>query len=406
MTQRLLALPLVLGATVIAACGESSEAGSAVLVDSLPGGIPRTMSSAPIERGQWSLVHVRDIQPGELDPAELIQPQDLAIAGDGSVIVAESRPAHVKVYGPDGAFIHAIGREGSGPGEFRSAYVAVLGDTLVVQDPQNARATTFNWRTAELLSERRTTCCYYFPIGIDASGRAVARALQAAPDSTLPNPQAFVRFPINGSSADTLTVSAGSRGVDPKLWLVREGDRIRFASQVPLSPRPNYLADPRGGFVTGFSSEYMLRRTSNGLDTASVFGRSWTTTSVSADEKAQIVEERVAEVRQTAGSGVAGSAIRAAFDPAMIPDARPAWDAFWVDAGGRTWVRVGTSDTTVVEFDLFYERGRWLDVLRIDAHGWPRSTWASLALGRDRAAVILEGEDGRPLVRVYSIERR
>jgi hypothetical protein len=127
---------------------------------------------------------------------------------------------------------------------------------------------------------------------------------------------------------------------------------------------------------------------------------------VSADEKAQIVEERVAEVRQTAGSGVAESAIRAAFDPAMIPDARPAWDAFWVDAGGRTWVRAGTSDTTVVEFDLFDERGRWLDVLRIDAHGWPRSTWASLALGRDRAAVILEGEDGRPLVRVYSIERR
>jgi hypothetical protein len=150
----------------------------------------------------------------------------------------------------------------------------------------------------------------------------------------------------------------------------------------------------------------MLRRTSNGLDTVSVFGRTWTTTPVSAVEKARIVEERVAEVRQTAGSDVAETAIRAAFDPAMIPDVRPAWDAFWVDAAGRTWVRVGSSDTTIVEFDLFDERGRWLDVLRLDAEGWPRSTWAPLALGRDRAAVILEGEHGRPLVRVYRIERR
>jgi hypothetical protein len=111
-------------------------------------------------------------------------------------------------------------------------------------------------------------------------------------------------------------------------------------------------------------------------------------------------------VRQGAGSDVEEAVIRASFDPALIPDSRPAYDAFWIDAAGRTWVRLGSADTTLVEFDLFDERGRWLDVVRLDATGWPRSIWASVALGRGEAAVVLEGDDGRPLVRVYRIERR
>lgn len=389
----------------VGACGETSAASSAVRVDSLPGAIPRTISTAPIERGQWSLVTARDIQPAELEPAELIQPQDIAIADDGSVLVVEARPSHVKVYGPDGSFMRSIGREGSGPGEFRSAWIAVRGDTLVLQDPQNARATTYNWRTGALLSERRTTCCYYFPIGIDAAGRASARAMQA-PDSTLGNPQAFVRFPVNGSTADTIVVAAGHRGEESRPWIVREGNRIRFTSTVPLQPRAYHTVNPAGAFVTGFSSEYILRRTSDGRDTTALYGRDWTTTPVSGADKARIVDQRVEEVRQNAGADVDAAVIRASFDPAMIPDTRPAYDGFWLDAAGRTWVRLGSADTAVVEFDLFDEQGRWLDVIRVEGSGWPRSTWAPVALGRREAAVILEGEDGRPLVRVYRIEQR
>jgi hypothetical protein len=164
--------------------------------------------------------------------------------------------------------------------------------------------------------------------------------------------------------------------------------------------------NPAGAFVTGFSSEYILRRTSDGRDTTALYGRDWTTTPVSGADKARIVDQRVEEVRQNAGADVDAAVIRASFDPAMIPDTRPAYDGFWLDAAGRTWVRLGSADTAVVEFDLFDEQGRWLDVIRVDAAGWPRSTWAPVALGRREAAVILEGEDGRPLVRVYRIEQR
>lgn len=398
-------IPLLASFTLIA-CGESSAAATSVRVDSLPGGIPRTISSAPVEAGQWRLVMAREIQPPELDPAELIQPNDIAIADDGSVIVAEGRPVHVKVFGPDGAFQRTIGREGSGPGEFRVAFIAIRGDTLVVQDAQNARATTFNWRTGDMLGERRTACCYYFPIGIDAQGRASVRALTVPTDSSLANPQAFVRFPISGSAADTIQVPAGRLGESPKNWLVREGNVVRMGVVVPLQPRAIHSIDPTGGFVTGFSSDFQLVRTREGRDTVAVFGRDWTATPVSATEKDRIVDQRAAELARDNESRIPEAAIRASLDPSFIPDVRPAYEAFWVDRAGRTWVRHMLADTTKVQMDLFDPAGRWLDVIELPTKDWTRSAWAAVALGRTEAAVVLEGDDGRPLVRVYRIEGR
>lgn len=392
-------------ALLLCACRDSPSGDAGVRVDSLPGGILRTITSHPIDSGRWHLVAVRDIQPAESDSAELANPADVAIAHDGTVLVADVRPATIKVFNPTGALVRTIGREGSGPGEFHAAYIAVRGDTLVVQDSRNVRATSFNWRTGALLSERRTACCYYFPIGIDGTGRAAVRSILPPRDSTLPNAQAFVRFAINGTAVDTVDVPAGQRRETPRRWVVREGNVMRMTVPVPFEPRAFHAIDPSGGFVTGFSSEYLLRRSATGLDTTALFGRDWSPTSVSATEKTAIVERRVAEVSAN-NSDIAPSTIRASFDAASIPDTRPAFEGLWLDADGRTWVRRTDADSTVVRFDLFDRQGRWLDVLSIPAGDWPRSSWIPMALGKREVAVPLEDEDGRPLIRVFRIERR
>jgi len=389
----------------LAGCGETSAANTDVRIDSLPGGIPRTLSSHPIDSGNWQLVRARDIQPAELAPGELLDPQDVAIADDGSVLVADTKPAVIKVFDPAGQLVRTIGREGSGPGEIRAAYTAILGDTLVVQDAVNSRATTFNWRTAELLSERRTACCYFYPIGIDGRGRAAVRSIIQAPDTTWRNTQAFVRFAINGASADTVFVPVGHDG-SLRPWMVREGNRVRFSSIVPLQPRAFHAIDPAGSFVTGWSSEYLLRRTSNGLDTLALFGRDWTSAPVTTSDKQRLVDQRVTEVSAGSGRDIAETTIRSAFDPSYIPDTRPAYETYSLDAAGRTWVRLTADERPSILFDLFDRDGRWLDVVAVPAAGWPASSWKSVAWGRSEAAVILEGDDGRPLVRVYTIERR
>ena len=158
--------------------------------------------------------------------------------------------------------------------------------------------------------------------------------------------------------------------------------------------------------MTGFSSEYLLRRTGTGRDTTALFGREWSPSPVSPAEKSRIVEQRIAEVRADNFGDIAESTIRASFDPSYIPDSRPAFEGLWVDAAGRTWVRLVNSDTASVLFDLFDADGRWLDVLSVPARDWPQSTWSPVALGRNEVAVPLEGDDGRPLVRVFRLERR
>ncbi len=348
----------------------------------------------------------RDIQPPESDPGELANPQDVAITDDGVVFVVEARPTTIKVFDPAGRLTATIGRDGSGPGEFRAAYIAVRGDTIVAQDAQNSRATSFNWRTGALLSERRTACCYFFPIGIDGEGRATVRAMVTAPDTALPDVQAFVRFPLGGAEAETVFVADGGRAGAGAPWVIREGGRVRMSVVVPFQPRAFHAIDPTAGLVTGFSGEYLLRRTTTGSDTTAVFGREWSPSPVSGAEKARIVEERIAEVYRNNAPDIAESTIRAAFDPSYIPDTRPAFEGLWVDAAGRTWVRRGDTDTTRVAFDLFDQVGVWLDVIEVAAADWPRSTWTPIALGREQVAVPLEGEDGRPLIRVFRLQRR
>jgi hypothetical protein len=350
-------------------------------------------------------VRARDIQPPELDSAELLQPRDLAIADDGSVLVVDARPTVIKVYDPSGQHLRTIGREGSGPGEFRSAYIAVRGDTLVVQDPQNARATTFDWRTGAMLSERRTACCYYSPIAIDGAGRAVVRAMAQPRDSTLKNAQAFVRFPVNARTADTVFAIERQDTEEGKSWLVREGNRISMGVAVPLQARPHHVIDPTGGFVTGWSGDYSLRVTSDGRDTLALFGRPWASIPVSGAEKRRLVDQRIAEMREGNRSGPSEEVLRVAFDPSFIPDTRPAFDFLTVDAAGRRWVRLSATDTALVRFDLFDREGRWLDVVEVPASDWARTLWAPTAWGRNEVAVMLEGEDGRPLVRIHRIVR-
>ena len=232
------------------------------------------------------------------------------------------------------------------------------------------------------------------------------RSIQPPRDSALPNAQAFVRFPINGITADTIYVAGGGQPNASKPWVVREGNVMRMAVVVPFQPRAFHVVDRTGGFITGFSSEYLLRRTTNGRDTVALFGRDWSPTPVSSEEKTRIAEQRIAEVAANNTGEIAEATLRASFDPSYIPDVRPAFEGVWVDASGRTWVRLGESDTTKVFFDLYDQKGRWLDVLSVPASDWPKSPWIPIALGKQVIAVPLEGDDGRPLVRVFRIERR
>ena len=394
-------------AIVLNACAgeENGNAGAGARVDTLPGGIPRIIASSPADSGRWHLAVARNIQPPELDSAELGNPRDIALADDGTLFVSDANPTVIKVFARNGQLLRLLGREGEGPGEFREPYIAVAGDTLIAQDPAIGRATSFNWRTGQMLTERRTACCYFGSIGIDASNRAAVR-MMTQPDSTLPNVHAFVRFQASRTAAETVRIPSCSRKASTPQWVLRRGNQVFMTLLVPYQPRAFHVVDPGGSFLTAFSSDYSLVRTTTGLDSTAVFGRIRTSIPISADEKSRIAERRVEEVFRDNEQEISKSTIRAGFDPSLIPDARPAFEGVWVDRAARTWVQVGTRDTSVVQLDLFDRDGRWLDAITVPAASWLRSPYRPAAFASEEIAVAIEGEDGRPLVRIFRVERR
>lgn len=400
---------LALGALAVTACGDTGTREAArVTIDTLPGGVVRTITRTPTEAGRWTLERLVDIQPPEGDSAELGEPQDLALADDGTLLVSEGGgDAHVKVFDATGRFVRRIGRAGEGPGEFRVGFLAVRGDTLLVQDPQVARASTFRISDGTYLGSRPTTCCYWSPLGVDGAGRAILPANHSPSDTSRGPSSAFVRAAFGATTADTVFVWERRRDREAAMWRIGEAGQNLMVLPVPYAPQEVQQADPRGGFLTAFTGEYLLRASSDGGDTTALFGRPFTPERVDGAEKRRLVADRLADMR---GMGpelpVSEATLQAGMDAGKIPDQRPAFEYFRVGADGSTWIYRTTSDTMERRFDLFGPDRVWRDEIRLTRAEWPAPMFSPTAWGADRVAVAIEDEDGRPLIRVFGIRRR
>jgi hypothetical protein len=90
---------------------------------------------------------------------------------DGRLVIVDGGSRQVRVYGPDGSFLARHGREGDGPGEFRSPRLAGrLGDTLVIYDGDQRRVTLLH---PDGGFERS------FSVGSEGGGYPVARGMFA-----------------------------------------------------------------------------------------------------------------------------------------------------------------------------------------------------------------------------------
>lgn len=109
-----------------------------VLVTASPAG-------GQVEWERWVLVP--DLRIGAFDGSNqaLSQVGGLAVAGDGTMYVTQPAERLVRVYDPSGRFLRTIGREGSGPGEFRSiGSIGIRSDTLWISDTVQYRLTLFS----------------------------------------------------------------------------------------------------------------------------------------------------------------------------------------------------------------------------------------------------------------------
>jgi hypothetical protein len=92
----------------------------------------------------WNLVEVTRIGAvggmGPERPDEFGKVTGVVAGKDGTIYVADGLAHEIRAFSPEGEVIRRMGREGAGPGEFRSILsLGMLGDTIVVLDPGNGR---------------------------------------------------------------------------------------------------------------------------------------------------------------------------------------------------------------------------------------------------------------------------
>jgi hypothetical protein len=286
----------------------------------------------------------------------------------------------VQLFGADGRFVRAIGREGAGPGEYRNPYVMLYHDSIVVQDQQLHRATVYD-PDGKLVRSFSSACCAFgVNHWVDDHGHLIANGLRG-----------WEIFDLTGKRLDSLVPPEAETF---RRWVVRNASgQTAMSSTVPFSGRNEAMPLHNGSVVYGATDRYLLLITTTGRDTVRIFGRSGLQPErVSTAKRDSVYGEMIKRVPAMAGVAKESD----------IPSTGPLWDDLVQDDAGNIWVTRAVGAKRLIEADVFTVDGRYLGAV---ATPFPVHVGIG-AWSRDHLAVFDADENDLPRVRIYRIDRR
>jgi hypothetical protein len=337
------------------------------------------------------------IQPPQGTEGELISPSSIAVDDQGRLYVADERPTNIKVFDSAGALVRIIGHEGDGPGEFRSAYLAIRGNRLLVHDPRASRTSFFD-TSGMLIRTFHSVGMYFAPVALDAAGRAVLPLVymmsRAKKDAKPKRAVYHVRFDSTGALLDTISVP---QLTEDRMWLVKRGDATLLGTPVPFAPRTIGTYDRDSGLVYAATSDFAIVRAQGGRDTAFIMRRAWTAPDIPDSMRTDTIDGMV---KMYTGGQIDEVLLRNTFHPDDVPTTEPSFSQLLVDDRGNTWVQAALgADST--RFDVFGPDGRWLGPVVVPI---PVSPYAPLVIKGGAMYLATEDADGFPEVRRWAIQ--
>lgn len=385
---------------VAAACGGSTKTPAKVAlpvaaIDTLPGGIVRvknTGGTAWTDTNGWKWIAGPVIAPAEGSDGELGEIDGLLIDDAGTVYAKQKKPATIKVFGFDGAYLRSIGTEGDGPGEIRDGYMGLRGDMLLFQDPGHSRLSFFR-TDGTFVRAVPSACCYFWPrLTVDSAGRAWL------PGQARDNEGGWIRYTLDGTVLDTLRMPPQVDIAKQKTWRVtvsRGATKMSMIMPVPMQPGTSFEPRVDGMVVGGTNDAYRFVIFRNGVDTARIVEAEAPTLPMTVEQRDSVYAEALGNP-----SGDYRKALEASTKKEDIPMQWLPWTSMSLDGAGRLWVGLPGAKGGVSRLQVFDRDGRLLgDVPPPHPKMFRNGAW-----GVDRLAVPDEDADGRAIIRTYRLQ--
>lgn len=336
---------------LLVSCGETDSRGWAGTVDTLANGavvIENPAEGVWPPGGAWSVREELRIGSAMSEgPALFSQVAGVAVDAEGRIHVLDRQAKELRTFGPEGAHIRTVGREGAGPGEFRDPIGLTLSpdDQLWVVDARNARYAVFGLDGEYQTAHRRSLSGYSLPWngGFGREGRFHEKTLYRDSEDLH---HVIIRMDSALEPTDTLRFPDHDQD---QFELVTETSRM--TANVPFASSQLRVWDPRGFLWSVITGDYALTQLSPEGDTLRVIRRHGVEPMpVTGEEREEAIEGLEWFTRQ-------GGRL----DPSRIPSRKPPIAGFHVADDGHLWVRLtAASDEEGARYDLFDPDGRYL----------------------------------------------
>ncbi len=385
------------GILIVAACGSEPTGRAAVEIrDSADVRIVENPATA--EAGAWHLTDSPRVEIGGLedDPNQQVyQVWDAVRLTDDRIVVVNGGTHELRFYDASGRFMQSAGREGEGPGEFRS--LASLerfgGDSLLVWDRGTRRLSIFDSQGRFVRSFRLRDA------GAAGSAEPIGRfpdgALLARRGGIAPSPESGVhrdsttlyRFGPDGALADSL-------GRHPYIETF-----VDHSLNVGLMARPfgrhTSFAVARDGYLVATADRYEIRL----YDAAGQLRRSIRKLQAPRPLTAREIEDYRRRRLESIPDGARDRFTRV-LDAVPFPETRPPYERVMVARTGHIWVAEGASGSDATEgspWTVLDPDGRIVAMVRTPSGFYPFEIGRDYVLGRARDELDVES------VRLYGL---
>jgi hypothetical protein len=186
--------------------------------------------------------------------------RSLAVTDSGEILVVDAQVPAIRRFAPDGRYVGDIGREGSGPGEYkRPASIRILpDDRIVLRDEGTGRINVYAPDGEPLTTWRHPSGGSFStsrPLYVDTAGNTYTMVLLEVGVDVTEWTYGLARFTPTGEHSDT--VRAPTWDFEPATVVARR-EGSSSSNSVPFTPSATWTFSPLGYTVGGVSTDYRI----------------------------------------------------------------------------------------------------------------------------------------------------